>query len=333
MRKLTELSAACGCAAKLSPQILEAVLPLLPRSKDPNLLVGFEGSEDAAVYRLSPELALVQTVDFFTPIVDDPADFGAIAAANALSDVYAMGGRPLIALSIVGFPSGEAPELLGAILAGGLGMLEAAGCVLGGGHSVRDPELKVGYSITGVVHPERVLRNAAARPGDRLHLTKPIGTGVITTAQKRGQAAPEHLAAAVASMRRLNREAAEAALACGAHAATDVTGFGLLGHAREMARASRVQLAIHADAVPLLEGARAYALTHQSQGLHNNRAFAEADVRWEASIAEDLRSLLFDPQTSGGLLVSVPPGRDFPAPCIGEVRQPAGAAAGCIAVL
>src|SRR6185437_13658525 len=307
MRKLTELSTACGCAAKLSPQILDAVLPRLPRSSDPNLLVGFEGSEDAAIYRLSPEQALVQTVDFFTPIVDEPADFGAIAAANALSDVYAM--------------------------AGGLDMLASAGCVLGGGHSLRDPELKFGYSITGVVHPARVLRNAGARPGDRLYLTKPIGTGVITTAHKLGQAAPQHLAEAVRSMRSLNRAAAEAALACGAHAATDVTGFGLIGHAREMARASGVHLALQASAVPLLGGARAYALAPPSQGLRNNRAFAEPDVVWQASIPEDLRALLFDPQTSGGLLLSVPPEREFPAPCIGEAWPARAPAAGCISVL
>jgi len=333
MRKLTELSTACGCAAKLSPQILDAVLPRLPRSSDPNLLVGFEGSEDAAIYRLSPEQALVQTVDFFTPIVDEPADFGAIAAANALSDVYAMGGRPLIALSIVGFPSTEPPDLLAAIMAGGLDMLASAGCVLGGGHSLRDPELKFGYSITGVVHPARVLRNAGARPGDRLYLTKPIGTGVITTAHKLGQAAPQHLAEAVRSMRSLNRAAAEAALACGAHAATDVTGFGLIGHAREMARASGVHLALQASAVPLLGGARAYALAPPSQGLRNNRAFAEPDVVWQASIPEDLRALLFDPQTSGGLLLSVPPEREFPAPCIGEAWPARAPAAGCISVL
>jgi len=307
MTRLTEMAAACGCAAKLSPQVLEAVLPHLRQAPDPHLLVGFEGAEDAAVYQLTPELALVQTVDFFTPIVDGPEDFGAIAAANALSDIYAMGGRPLVALSVVGFPPAEPPELLQRILQGGLEVLGEAGCVLGGGHSVRDDALKFGYSVTGVIHPARVLRNAGARPGDRLYLTKPLGTGVITTALKRGLAAPAAVAAAIASMRRLNRAAAEAALAADAHAATDVTGFGLLGHAREMALASGVHLRLRAAAVPLLPGAGDYALSAQSQGLHNNQAFAAASVDFAPSVTEQLRALLFDPQTSGGLLLSLPP--------------------------
>lgn len=189
MRRLTQMAQACGCAAKLSPQFLDAVLPQLRRAHDPNMLVGFEGAEDAAVYQIAPDLALVQTLDFFTPIVDSPEDFGAIAAANALSDVYAMGGRPLTALSVLGFPPAESPELLLRILQGGLDKLEEAGCALGGGHSVRDEELKFGYSITGLIHPARVLRNAGARPGDQLFLTKPLGTGVVTTALKRGSAA------------------------------------------------------------------------------------------------------------------------------------------------
>ncbi|HUX68854.1 MAG TPA: selenide, water dikinase SelD [Terriglobales bacterium] len=308
MTRLTEMAAACGCAAKLSPQMLEAVLPRLRLVPDPHLLVGFEGADDAAVYQLSPELALVQTVDFFTPIVDEPEDFGAIAAANALSDIYAMGARPLLALSVVGFPPDQPPELLRRILQGGLEVLGEAGCALGGGHSVRDEALKFGYSVTGLVHPARVLRNAGARAGDRLYLTKPLGTGVVTTALKRGQAAPAAVAAAVASMRRLNRAASEAALAAGAHAATDVTGFGLLGHAREMARASGVHLRLRAAAMPLLPGARLHALSAQSQGLHNNQAFAAASVDFAPAVPDDLRALLFDPQTSGGLLLSLPPG-------------------------
>ncbi|MGH9394482.1 MAG: selenide, water dikinase SelD [Terriglobales bacterium] len=319
MRRLTELSAACGCAAKLGPQTLHAALANLPRSADANLLVGFEGAEDAAVYRLAPDLALVQTVDFFTPIVDDPADFGAIAAANALSDIYAMGGRPLLAVSVVGFPGDQDPALLAAILAGGAAKLAEAGCALGGGHSVRDPELKFGFSITGLVHPDQVLRNAGAQVGDRLYLTKAIGTGVITTALKQGAVEADHLEAALASMLRLNREAAEAALRLGAHGATDVTGFGLLGHACELARASGVHLRMRAAQVPLLPGARGYAAAFQSQGLRNNRDFVAPDVAWACEVDEDLRTLLFDPQTSGGLLLSLPPEVAFPAPCIGEV--------------
>ncbi|MGH9475003.1 MAG: selenide, water dikinase SelD [Terriglobales bacterium] len=334
MRRLTELARACGCAAKLSPQMLEEVLPRLrAETRDPNLLVGFEGAEDAAVYRLpgaTGGMALVQTVDFFTPIVDDPADFGAIAAANALSDVYAMGGRPILALSVLAYPPGEGTDLLQRILQGGLDKLDEAGCVLGGGHSVRDEELKFGYSVTGLVDPARMLRNAGARPGDRLYLTKPLGVGVLTTALKRGcvgggaepSVTQEDFAAAVASMRALNRAAAEAALAAGANAATDVTGFGLLGHACEMAAASGVYLRFHAQAVPWLSGARACAAACQSQGLHNNREFLASAVEFATSVPEDLRLLLFDPQTSGGLLVSLPEGAKIPGACIGEVEAP-----------
>jgi selenide,water dikinase len=312
MRRLTELARACGCAAKLSPQMLAAVLPRLQAWRDARLLVGFEGAEDAAVFQLSPELALVQTVDFFTPIVDDPEDFGAIAAANALSDVYAMGGEPLVALSVLGYPPQEPPELLERILRGGLAKLAEAGCSLGGGHSLRDEELKFGFSVTGTVAPGAVLRNRGARVGDELYLTKPIGTGVLTTALKRGmvggEVAAAHLAAAVEGMKQLNREAAAAARRHQAHAATDVTGFGLLGHALEMAQASGVCLRIEAAAVPLLAGARACALSCQSQGLLNNQAYAAKSVAWAAEVAEELRALLYDPQTSGGLLLSLPAG-------------------------
>lgn len=330
------MAAACGCAAKLSPALLEAVLPHLEAPRDANLMVGFEGAEDAAVYRLGAETALVMTLDFFTPIVDEPEAFGAIAAANALSDVYAMGGRPLVALSVLGFPPQEPAELLRRILEGGMAKLAEAGCALGGGHSVRDPELKFGYSVTGVVHPERVLRNAGARAGDRIWLTKPLGTGVITTALKRGTAADEAgqraVAEAVRTMQTLNREASAAALAQGAHAATDVTGFGLLGHAREMARASGVRLRLRAAAAPLLPEAERFAREAPSQGLSNNRAFVAPEVRFAATVPETLRTLLFDPQTSGGLLVSLPPeARDFPGVEIGEAEaQPEGEA--CLAV-
>jgi len=324
--RLTSLSPACGCAAKLGPQILDAVLPLLRRAADPNLIVGFEGAEDAAIYQLAPDLALVQTVDFFTPIVDDPEAFGGIAAANALSDVYAMGGEPLVALSIVGFPPRQPPELLRRILQGGIDKLAEAGCALGGGHSVRDEELKFGFSVTGRVHPQRVLRNAGARVGDQLFLTKAIGTGVITSAAKRGQASAAALAAAMESMLRLNREASLAALTAGAHAATDVTGFSLLGHAREMALASAVHLRLRAASVPLLPGAADCLAAGDSQGAQNNRAFIAPSVIFADGVGAALRALLFDPQTSGGLLVALPEktSASFPGAWIGEVveREP-----------
>jgi selenide,water dikinase len=286
---------------------LDQVLPRIPRLSDDNVLVGFDTSDDAGVYRLSPECALVQTVDFFTPIVDDPYTFGAIAAANALSDIYAMGGRPLTALSVAGFPAKGDPEELEAILHGGADKLIEAGCVLLGGHSVADDEIKFGYAVTGLVHPERVLSNAGARPGDALVLTKPLGTGVIGTALKRGIATQAQVEASTASMLTLNRAAAEAMTAAGAHACTDVTGFGLAGHGREMARASGVTLEIAAAALPLLAGALEAARAGVVPGgLKNNREFAACDVRAAASIPAELQALCYDPQTSGGLLVALP---------------------------
>lgn len=276
------------------------MLPGVPRLQDPNLLVGFETSDDAGVYKLTPECALVQTADFFTPIVDDPATFGAIAAANALSDVYAMGGTPLTALSILCYPGDGDLEDLEAILRGGGEKLIEAGCVLAGGHSVKDDEIKFGYAITGTVHPDRVWTNAGARPGDWLVLTKPLGTGVITTALKRGIAAAEHVEAAIQSMLRLNRCDLQP------HGATDVTGFGLIGHAREMALASKVTLEIDTTAVPLLPGALRYAAEGaQPGGLKSNREFAGECVRVRGVIPAELEALLYDPQTSGGLLLTL----------------------------
>ena len=295
------------------------MLPGVPRLKDANLLVGFETSDDAGVYKLSPECALVQTADFFTPIVDDPATFGAIAAANALSDVYAMGSRPLTAISILCYPVKGDMEDLEAILRGGGEKLMEAGCVLAGGHSVNDDEIKFGYAITGVVHPDRVWTNAGARPGDVLVLTKPLGTGVIGTALKRGIASEEHVEAAIASMLRLNR------CEFAPHGATDITGFGLIGHAREMALASTVTLEIEANAVPLLPGALRYAAEGaQPGGLKNNREFAGDCVRLRGAIPAEFEALLYDPQTSGGLLLSLaeaPPG----AAVIGRVTDRAEA--------
>jgi selenide,water dikinase len=281
---------------------LDQVLRRLPRVENPNLLVGFETSDDAGVYKLSPECALVLTADFFTPIVDDPFTFGAIAAANALSDVYAMGGAPLTALSILCYPASGDLDDLEAILRGGAEKIHEAGAVLAGGHSVADEEIKFGYSITGTVHPARVWTNAGARPGDALVLTKPLGTGIVSTALKRGIATAEDVAASVASMLELNRAAADAARSLEVHAATDVTGFGLAGHAREMAAASRVTLVFDRSAIPLLPGAAGYAGQGAVPGgLRNNREFAGPHVRGNAP------DYFFDPQTSGGLLLALPP--------------------------
>ena len=303
------------------------MLAALPRVTDENVLVGFDTADDAGVYRLTPECALVQTVDFFTPIVDDPYRFGAIAAANALSDIYAMGARPLCALSIVAFPAGGEPELLREILRGGAEKMREAGCVILGGHSVADDEIKFGYAVTGTAHPSRVIANAGAQPGDALVLTKPLGTGVIATALKRGIANPQHVEASVASMLELNRAAAEALEGLTVHAMTDVTGFGLIGHAREMAVASGVTLEIEADRVPLLEGAREYARAGAlAGGLKNNREFASCAVETVRPIEQDLMDLFYDPQTSGGLLIALPEAdaerlrRRFPRACtVGRV--------------
>ncbi len=279
----------------------------LPRVIDANVLVGFETSDDAGVYKLSPECALVQTVDFFTPIVDDPFTFGAIAAANALSDVYAMGGKPLTSLSILAWPAKGDLDDLQQILRGGAAKMIEAGCVILGGHSVTDDEPKFGYAVTGIVHPDRVLANAGARVGDALVFTKRLGTGVISTALKRGIAAEEHVSASIESMLTLNRAACEAMLAGVAHACTDVTGFGFLGHAREMAAASDVTLRIDTSQLQFLPGALEYAKQGAIPGgLNNNRDFVSCHVGVHESVAKEVESLLYDPQTSGGLLVSLP---------------------------
>lgn len=283
------------------------MLSRLPKQFDPNVLVGFDTADDAGVYLLSPELALVQTVDFFTPIVDDPYTFGQIAAANALSDVYAMGGRPISALSIVGFPNaGRDVEILERILQGGLAKMQEAGCTVIGGHSIGDEEIKFGYAVTGVINPQRVLKNVGARPGDRLILTKRIGTGVIGTALKKDAASKAAVDAAILSMCTLNRAAMEAALSLEVHAATDVTGFGLLGHAREMAAGSKVSLAIDSAQVQFLPEARELARKgFLPGGMKRNQEFIGGCVEFAPDVAEEVRNLLFDPQTSGGLLLSV----------------------------
>jgi len=270
--------------------------------------VDYHTGDDAGVYLMEDGRALVQTVDFFTPIVDDPEAFGAIAAANALSDVYAMGGRPLTALSIAAFPERDFPmEWAAAISRGGHAKLAEAGCALLGGHSVRDPEIKFGYAVTGLVEPKHLLTNAGARAGDAVVVTKPLGTGVIATALKAGKAPAEAVEAATRSMCTLNAEAAAAARRCGVRAATDVTGFGLVGHAAGVARESRVSLEIRAADLPLLPGALELAKDFQPGGLRANRAAFEPKVSDARGMEERLRALLYDPQTSGGLLLLVPP--------------------------
>ncbi len=279
----------------------------MPRWADENVLIGFDTADDAGVYKLTAELALVQTVDFFTPIVDDPYTFGAIAAANALSDVYAMGGRPVSALSILAYPAKGDLDDLQEILKGGAEKMREAGCSILGGHSVADEEIKFGYAVTGTIHPERVLANAGARAGDLLVFTKRLGTGVISTALKRGMAAPEHVEASIASMLALNRRACEQMLHFEVHGCTDVTGFGLIGHAREMALASGVTLEIETGRLRFLPGALDYARQGALPGgLKNNREFASCAVETTATLASELESLLYDPQTSGGLLIALP---------------------------
>jgi selenide,water dikinase len=285
------------------------VLSRLPKQNDPNVLVGFDTSDDAGIYRIATNLALVQTVDFFTPLVDDPFTFGQIAATNALSDVYAMGGEPVTALSIVCFPPDGNLDVLEQIMRGGMSKMAEACCAVVGGHSVRDAEIKFGYAVTGLIDPLRVLTNASAVAGDALILTKPIGTGVITTAIKQGKARPEWVARAVDSMTTLNRAASRlVAEHAGVHAMTDVTGFGLMGHGRELALGSGMRIEIIVEQVPCIEGARdAVRLGTIPAGLLANREFAEcisADAPG-SQIPDDLRTLLYDPQTAGGLLVSV----------------------------
>jgi selenide, water dikinase len=289
------------------------VLGKLARQHDPNVLVGFDHADDAGVYQIGPDTALVQTADFFTPIVDDPYTFGQIASTNALSDVYAMGGRPLTALALVCFPEKGDLAILERILAGGLSKMMEAGCTIVGGHSIRDDETKFGYSVTGLIDPKRVLTNSGAKPGDRLLFTKALGTGVISTAIKKEAARQSWIDAAVASMTTLNKTAAEVITAQGGTAVdalTDVTGFGLIGHAREMALASDVSLRLYASRIPLLEGALdCVRAGHIPGGLKANREFAECVVGYEKEIPEDIKTLLFDPQTAGGLLVSVTNGK------------------------
>ena len=284
------------------------MLRKLPPQVDPNVIVGFDTSDDAGVYRIAPDLALIQTVDFFTPMVDDPFSFGQIAAVNALSDVYAMGGVPLTALAMVCFPERENLDVLGEIMAGGLSKMVEAGCTVLGGHSVQDSEIKFGYSVTGLVHPERVFANSGAKPGDRLILTKALGTGTISTAVKKQEISDRWMQGALNSMTTLNKIPIDVIKAgeFSVHAMTDITGFGLIGHVRELAIASGVQIRLYIPDIPMLEGAlECIDRGCIPGGTHNNRKFAEKDVEYISEVSERTKSVLFDPQTAGGLLMSV----------------------------
>jgi selenium donor protein len=309
--KLTHYTHGLGCACKLRPQALEEVLKSLPSVADPNVIVGTTTSDDAAVYRLTDGTAIVQTVDFFTPVVDDPYDFGAIAAANSLSDIYAMGGRPLFALSVVGFPEKRLPmEVLQQILRGAHDKAQEAGISIIGGHTVEDNEPKFGLVVTGIIDPDRVLTNDQAQPGDAIILTKPIGLGIISTAVKRGMASDELARKAVKIMSTLNRDAAEAMLKVGAHACTDVTGFGLLGHLKEMTRASKVDAVIYAGKVPVIKEAWDLAAAGAVPGgTLSNLDFVSDTVEWDDNIPETTKLILCDAQTSWGLLIVLPAGK------------------------
>ena len=292
--------------AKLAPGDLAQVLSKLPAQSKENVIVGFDTADDAGVFRLTDDTALVQTVDFFTPVADDPFVYGQVAAVNSLNDVYAMGGRPLSALSIVCYPQSGDWEVLGEILAGGQTTMNAEGVVVLGGHSVDDAEMKFGYAVTGVVHPSKVVTNAGAKPGDVIVLTKPIGTGAINTAVKKGIASDSTIAAAIKAMTTSAAAASKIMVELGANACTDVTGFGLLGHAFEMAKASSVTLEIDAESVPLLPDVLdLIAKGMLTRGDKNNRTYVGDTVRIEASVSSQMQSALFDPQTAGGLLISL----------------------------
>ncbi len=285
------------------------MLSQLAPSRHPDLLVGLDWHDDAGVFRLTPDLAVIQTVDFFTPVVDDPFDYGEIAAANSLSDVYAMGGEPLTAMNVVGFPNDDLDlPVLSEILRGGQSMTTRAGAVLVGGHTVKSPELFYGLSVLGRIHPDRIVANSGARPGDRLVLTKPLGTGILTTALKKGRLAPEHLAGVTAVMKELNARTSRLMVEAGAHACTDVTGYGLAGHLHEMTSASGVDADLDLDRIPILAGALEHARAGDIPGgLNSNRRYLEGKCLLPEGGDPNRLDLLFDPQTSGGLLISLAP--------------------------
>jgi selenide,water dikinase len=321
--KLTALSHGAGCACKLSPAELHPLLAELPRSADPNVLVGSDTADDAAAYKVADDLAILTTVDFFTPIVDDPYDFGRIAATNALSDIYAMGGEPLTALNLVAYSLEDlGGEVLRDILRGGQDAAAGAGVAIVGGHSIDDAEPKYGLAVTGRVHPDKLVRNSTGRAGDDLYLTKPVGGGVASTAAKRGLADAELTQRTIDVMTTLNRDASVQALASGLSAMTDVTGFGLLGHLHELALASGVGAELDASAVPAIEGVLELlrgAEPPLAGGTRRNREWVEPFVEFDSAVPDELAWLLCDAMTSGGLLVAAAPGSGAPGTRIGRL--------------
>ena len=305
--KLTKLASCAGCGAKVGAGVLSQMLDGIKVHSDPNLLVGFDKSDDASVYKISDDLALVQTVDFFPPIADDPYTFGAIAATNALSDVYAMGGEPKLALNIMAVPEGMPGEAVHEMLRGGYDKVYEAGALITGGHSILDPEPKYGLAVTGFVHPDRMLTNSGAKPGDVLLFTKPIGIGILTTAAKADMLTPELEKRMTDLMMTLNKAARDAMVKYRVHACTDVTGFGMLGHLSEMATGSDVEITLHVDEVDLISEAYEFAqMGLLPAGMYRNRSFAEKYVdAGQTELAK--QDMLYDPQTSGGLLIAVDP--------------------------
>jgi selenide,water dikinase len=291
-------------------QVLRPLQRMFPADRHPQLLVGLQAHDDAAVYKINDRVAVIQTLDFFPPVVDDPYDYGAVAAANAMSDVYAMGGKVVLALNVCGFPPDLPREAVGEILRGGAEKVAEAGGVLAGGHTLEDKEPKYGLAVMGLIDPRRILTEAGARPGDTLVLTKPLGVGIVTTALKEGVADPAHVATAVTSMKRLNRGAARLMQSIGVHACTDITGFALLGHGVEMAERSGVQIRLRVEELPFVDGAASYAEQRLFPGgTCRNRDRYQRSVRFAEGISEETRMLLFTPETSGGLLIAVPPER------------------------
>lgn len=307
--RLTQLTNSSGWAAKIGPKDLAIALENIPQMNHENLLVGYEKSDDAAVYKIDDNKAIIQTLDFFTPVVDDPFIFGQIAAANSLSDVYAMGGKPILAMNIVCFPNCLDMTILGEILKGGQSKVEESGALLVGGHSVEDNEPKYGLSVTGIVHPSKVLKNSGSRPGDVIILTKPIGTGVLNTAIKGEIIEKKHYDEAIKTMSTLNKYAADVFEEFEINGATDITGFGLIGHIIEMAKGSETSIEVFSENIPIIDGAIEYAsMGIIPAGMYNNRAYFEDDVQYKNSNFRDtaICDLLYDPQTSGGLLISLP---------------------------
>ena len=338
--RLTELASCAGCAAKAGAEMLAQVLSHLSELQNghhPNLLVGLKAPDDATVYRLDDEHAVVLTVDFFAPLVDDPYEYGGIAAANALSDIYAMGAEAVLALNIAGFPADLPSQTVADILRGGADKVSEAGAIIAGGHTIIDAEPKYGLCAMGMVHPARILTKAGADPGDAVYLTKPLGTGLVTTAAKFNEAAREHVQAAIQSMSTLNRHASHIVRET-AHAMTDVTGYGILGHAYEMAAAGDVCVRFTASELPMLPGALEYAYRGiTTGGAARNRHYLDGKVEISGEVTEEMRHILFDPQTSGGLLFAVPPAAvaevesgfqraGLPLWCVGVVHEGRGVA-------